>query len=167
MTEKERRLVLAIVTRELSPTEFLKQFRATVDGQKLCSELLSEAIESRNADDVECSMIVGYTFGFTERHLEALLLLVKEPWHVKHEDVVTALGKLRTPKAVDGLLSATKWVPDYLDFDESRALAVKAIWALGSIEGPEADAALNELLNDPDPIVAAGAAKQIERRQAV
>jgi hypothetical protein len=46
-------------------------------------------------------------------------------------------------------------------------LAVKAIWALGRIKGPEADAALNELVNDPDPILAKSAAEQIELRQAV
>ncbi|MFD5103330.1 hypothetical protein [Streptomyces albidochromogenes] len=33
---------------------------------------------------------------------------------------------------------ATRWIPEYLDFDEFRALAVKAIWALGAIPGPEA-----------------------------
>jgi len=167
MTDEERGLVMSLATQGLPPAEFLKRFRCATDGQQLCRELLVEAIESKVSEDVEWSLIVGYTFGFTDQHLEALLLLASEPWHFKHEDVVTALGQLRTPKAVAGLLAATKWVPAYLDFDESRALAVKAIWALGSISGPEADAALEELMNDPEPILADAAAEQIQRRRAV
>jgi len=166
MTDKERRLVMAMATQGLPPSEFLKQFRSSTDGELLCGELLSEAVDSRVAEDVEWSLIVGYTFGFTERHMEALLQLSKEPWHFKHEDVVTALGRLKTPKAVDALLAATKWVPDYLGFDESRALAVKAIWALGGIEGSEADAALNAVVSDPDPVLVAAAVEQLKRRNA-
>ena len=96
-----------------------------------------------------------------------MLELAFAPWHFKHEDVVTALGQLKSPKAVEGLQAATKWIPEYLDFDESRALAVKAIWALGCIEGPDADAALRELMNDPDPILAESAAGQVKRRRVV
>jgi hypothetical protein len=167
MTDEERGLVMAMATQGLPSAEFLKRFRSSADGQQLCSELLAEAISSRSAEDVEWSLIVGYTFGFAEQHLEALLLLASASWHFKHEDVVTALGQLKTPRAVHGLHAATKWVPHYLDFDESRALAVKAIWALGRISGPEADAALSELVNDADPILAAAAVEQVERRRAV
>ena len=167
MTDEERKLIMALATQGLLPAEFLKRFRSSTDGHKLCRDLLVEAIESRSADDVEWALIVGYTFGFTYQHLEALLLLASEPWHFKHEDIVTAIGQLKTPKAVAALHAATKWVPNYLDFDESRALAVKAIWALGRITGPEADAALNELINDIDPILADEAATQIKRRRAV
>jgi hypothetical protein len=54
-----------------------------------------------------------------------------------------------------------------LDFDESRALAVKAIWALGGIEGSEADAALKEVMSNPDPILVAAAEEQLKRRKEV
>jgi hypothetical protein len=54
--------------------------------------------------------------------------------------------------------------PDYLDFDEARALATKAVWALGSIEGAAALEALEALTEDRDPIVAGGARAQLERR---
>ncbi|RST14149.1 hypothetical protein E2C00_18095 [Streptomyces sp. WAC05374] len=33
------------------------------------------------------------------------------------------LGKLRSPRTVPALVEATRWVPDYLDFDDNRALA--------------------------------------------
>jgi hypothetical protein len=167
MTTKERELVMALATQKLSQADFLSRFRDSTDGQQLCGDLLTEAIQSKAAEDVECALMVGYTFGFTDDHLERLLELVSAPWHFKHEDIVTALGQLKSPKAVEGLHSATKWIPEYLDFDESRALAVKAIWALGRIKGPEADAALSELVNDPDPILAESATEQMERRRMV
>lgn len=167
MTTDERGLVMALATQDLSKADFLSRFRGSTDGQQLCGALLTESIQTKVADDVECALMVGYTFGFTNDHLAPLLELAFAPWHFKHEDVVTALGQLKSPKAVEGLQAATKWIPEYLDFDESRALAVKAIWALGCIEGPDADAALRELMNDPDPILAESAAGQVKRRRVV
>jgi hypothetical protein len=167
MNDKERNLVVAMATKDLPPAEFLRQFRAATDGQKLCREILAEAIESRSAEDVEWSLLVGFTFGFTNEHMPLLIELAFADWHERHEDVVSALGDLNSREAVNALLYSTRHIPDYLDFDESRALAVKAIWALGGIECSEADAALNEVMNDPDPILADAAAKQIKRRKAV
>lgn len=46
-------------------------------------------------------------------------------------------------------------------------LAVKAIWALGSINEPEADAALNELMSDPDLILAHSAIKQMKHQSTM
>lgn len=167
MTTEERELVLALATQGLSQTDFLSRFRGSTNGQNLCGELLTEAIQSRIAEDVEYALIVGFTFGFTIDHLESLLELSSAPWHFMHEDVVTALGELRSPKSVGALRTATQWIPKYLDFDESRALAVKAIWALARIESQEADAALRELASDPDPILAGLATEQIRRRLAM
>ncbi|MBB2749926.1 UNVERIFIED_ORG: HEAT repeat protein [Rhizobium aethiopicum] len=65
-----------------------------------------------------------------------LLQLLQEGWHFKHEDVVSALADLKAPEAVEALYKVTYWVPSYLEFDDARALAVKAIWALGAIADP-------------------------------
>ncbi|MET9438981.1 HEAT repeat domain-containing protein, partial [Streptomyces sp. NPDC006551] len=62
------------------------------------------------------------------------------------------------------LVAATRWVPEYLDFDESRALAVKAIWALGAIPGEEAREALEGLRGDENEIIRENAVKQLARR---
>lgn len=166
MNDQERSLVVAMATQVLPPAEFLKQFRAAIDGRKLCRELLAEAIESRSAEDVEWSLLVGFAFGFTNEHLPLLIELAFAEWHERHEDAVSALGDLNSREAVDALLHSARHIPKYLKFDESRALAVKAIWALGRISGSEADAALNELINDTDPILADAAAEQMKRRAA-
>nr|WP_240982708.1 HEAT repeat domain-containing protein [Streptomyces sp. S3(2020)] len=74
------------------------------------------------------------------------------------------LGRLRSPQTVPTLVLATRWVPEYLDWDENRALAVKAIWALGAIPGPEAREALEGLRDDEDEIIRENAVKQLARR---
>jgi hypothetical protein len=169
MTPEERRLVLSLVTApkapaELSPDEFLRRFGVS-DGQTLGLRLLREAVARRDGEDAELALIVCSVFGVTMDHLEPLVRLVAADWHVKHEDAVTLLGRLRTPDAVDALYEATQWVPAYLDFDESRALADKAVRALAAIPGERAEQALLRLLDADDAVVRKQAEKQIARRR--
>lgn len=165
MTTDERELVMELVVHKRSKADFLRSFRRSIDGSQLCGTLLAEAMQSKDADDVGYALMVGFVFGFTSSHLEPLLELVSAPWHARHEDVVSVLGDLESPKAVDGLVAATRRVPEYLEFDENRALAVKAIWALGRIDGAVVDAALRESAKDPDPILASAASYQEDRRR--
>ncbi|MFI7005405.1 hypothetical protein [Streptomyces sp. NPDC050145] len=55
-------------------------------------------------------------------------------------------------------------VPEHLDRDENRALAVKAIWALGALPGTDAREALEELRDDANEIVRENAVQQFARR---
>lgn len=164
MTPEQEDLVLSLVGKRLTASEFLEQFGAT-DGQQLGLSLLRDATVRQDADDVDLALLVAYTFGFVPDHLGTLLELAPAPWHEKHEDVVTALGRMHNPAAVDALYAATQWVPDYLDFDEARALATKAIWSLGGTPGPEAEQALERLLASDSVIVRDGAREQLERRR--
>ncbi|MET8583482.1 HEAT repeat domain-containing protein [Streptomyces collinus] len=77
---------------------------------------------------------------------------------------MSTLGKLRSPETVPTLVLATHWVPEHLDWDENRALAVKAIWALGGIPAPEARAALEGLRDAENEIIRENAVKQLSRR---
>jgi hypothetical protein len=165
MTSDEQQLVFRLVTEGMPKGEFLKRFRNSEDGVTLTTKLLKEGIANRNGADVEMALMVGFTFGFITEHLPLLVELEAADWHVRHEDVVSALGNLADVNSVGALHHSTQWIPEYLDFDESRALAVKAIWALGRIKGPESYAALSELVNDPDPILAELATEQIKRRR--
>lgn len=169
MTPEERKLILSLGTvpgrgRKSSPEEILRHFR-TSDGCELGLDLLRDAVERQDAADVEMALIVCYTFGFTIDHLDLLVHLSLVDWHFSHEDVVTALGNLQNTRAVDSLLQLTQWIPKYLEFDENRALAVKAIRALGRIPGPEALQALEELLHSDDEIIQGAAGGELERRE--
>jgi len=167
VTLEQRQAIMALVIvpgrdRTGSPERVLQQF-GTDDGQALGLNLLRDAAGRRDELDLELALIVCFTFGFTAGHLDLLIQLAGMDWHLKHEDVMAGLGELRSPLAIDALLDATWWVPQYLDFDESRALARKAIWALGAVPGPEARQALAGLLDSDSSIVREEAKAQLAR----
>lgn len=149
----------------VSRDSFLRHFGESIDGAGLAVTLLDESYRDRDKDGVECALIVAFTFGIDKRNLPVLCKLLDADWHVKHEDVVTALGELADPRSVDVLRRATEYLPVYLDYDESRALAVKAIWALGRIPGKHANDVLIELGKSEDKRLRAVALEQLEIRR--
>jgi len=168
VSPEQRKSIMALVIvpgreRAGSPEQVLQQF-GTDDGQALGLDLLRDAACRQDQLDVELALVVCFTFGFTAGHLDPLIQLAGEDWHFAHEDVVEGLDTLRSPQAVDALERAAWWVPPYLEFDEYRALARKAVWALGAIPGPEARQALTGLLDAEDSIVREGARAQLARR---
>lgn len=164
MTSQENGMILMLATKELAPDRFLAIFRGGVD-QGVVSVLLREALASEESDDVECALLAGFVFGFVVADIDILLELLAKPWHYRHEDIVSALADFSTPQTVDGLYRATQWVPDYLSYDEGRALAVKAIWALGQIDDERASIALDKLALDAHTGIASAAVEQINRRK--
>lgn len=168
MSPEDRSVIMSLVHipgrgQQGSPEDVLRHF-GTTDGAELGLHLLREAINQRDATDVEMALIACSTFGVTADHLSALIDLSSADWHQSHENVALLLDKLRTPAAIDALRNMAQWIPDYLDWDENRALARNAIWAIGKIPGPEAEAALKQLLASDDEIVRDGASEQLERR---
>ncbi len=145
--------------RKGSPEAVLRHFGA-VDGHALGRSLLAEAVNGKDGDDVEAALIACFLFGMSLDHLGLLVQLASADWHCRHEDVATALDDLRAPAAVGALYHLTQWVPDYLAWDEDRALARKAVWGLAKTPGPEAGQVLRLLLEDPDEHVRAYAAKR-------
>ncbi len=170
MTAAQRKLCRDLVISpprgvgQISKEEFLRKFPSSVEHGKLAVRLLAEAYEAKDAEDLQCALIVGHTFGFAPGHADILCRLVEADWHVSHEDVVSALDVLQTPDAVRALFRATQWIPGHLNFDENRSFAVKAIWALGKIPGSEAERNLEALARSDNAILRKTAAEQLERR---
>jgi hypothetical protein len=165
--EQEMVLSLAVVPNggpPADPNDVLQRLGAS-DGQELGARLLREALEHADGVDVEMALIITSVFGVSDDHLAPLLVLAATEWHESHEDVVTALSRLKDPKSVDVLRNLVEWVPGYLDWDDSRALAVKAIHALGKIPGEPSERALASLLNSDSEIVRDRASRQLAGRQ--
>jgi hypothetical protein len=112
--------------RQSSRADVLRHF-GTADGHALGLRLLRDAVDRRDGMDVDAALAVCGTFGITADHLELLVQLASADWHRDHEDVATGLDHLRTPAAVDALYHLAWWIPDYLDWDDTRGLARKAI----------------------------------------
>jgi hypothetical protein len=171
MTPEQRALCYDLLvtppdgTRRISTEEFARRFPSSVQDGKLALELLEAANKARKAEDLQCVLIVGFTFGFSRQHRDILVHLANVDWHHSHEDIVSSLENWPTAETVEALFQATQWIPKYLEFDDSRALAVKAIWAIGKIQGVLAEEKLVELARSRDPVVRTNAQKQLERHR--
>jgi hypothetical protein len=169
MTPEQRKLcrdliILPNARVRITKEEFLRQFPSAVEGGKLALKWLQKAYETRSADDLSCALIVGGNFGFVPEHKDILQRLIDENWHYSHEDIVTTLQNWPTPDTVEALFRATQWIPKSLEYDDYRALAVKAIWALGAIPGNEAETKLETLAHSENAILRKNAQEQLERR---
>jgi PBS lyase HEAT-like repeat len=168
VTPEERSLVMELVVapghhEPLPLSEFLQRF-GTNDGEALGLQLLRDAVGRHDPVDVEFALVVCFRFGFTAGHLAPLISLAFADWHKSHEDVASALQLIGSPVSVDALVHLAQWVPDYLDYDDSRALAAKAIWALGAISDPAAREALELLArSEDDKFVQEGAVAQLNK----
>lgn len=169
MTELERGLCRSLIVApsgnrsKISKKNFRNKFPGAFKDGRLSAELLADAYRRQDPSDLELALVVGYNFGFGREHLPVLCRLVVEDWHFTHEWAVSALDKLRDPSAVDALFHATQHVPAHLAFDDARALAVKAIWALRNLGTEPAIEKLAALASAEVPVVSQEAAEQLER----
>jgi HEAT repeat protein len=135
MTPEAERVILPLVVlpgrkSEDHREDVLRYFDAE-DGQQLACSLLHDATARQDPDDVEMSFIVLGAFGVTPDCLADLIALAGADWHQRHEDVVSALGRINSPKAVPVLVELTGWILDYIAVDDGAALVRKAIHVLG------------------------------------
>jgi hypothetical protein len=168
MTPELRRLISGLVHvpgrgQVIKPADFLAAVGVD-DGRVFGLSELVDATIRRDPIDVEYALVLCAVYGLLPSHLPLLVALVDADWHHAHENVVSELAEFHDPETVDALYSATQWVPEYLDFDEARALAVKAIWGLGGIEGEAAREALERLAQSDVEVIRRNAAKQLARR---
>ena len=153
MTSEQRILVQGLIVSpfkskdRLSLNKFIAQFPSSIENGKLALPLLEASEAARNAVDLQSALIIGFTFGFGPQHNGSLCRLIYADWHYSHEDIVSALQiiGLKNDETVRALYSATQLKLSYLDYDDSRALAIKAIWALGKIANEAADEKLRFL----------------------
>jgi hypothetical protein len=153
--------------RRISKELFLSAFPYAVEQGSLSGNLLELAEQDRSAEDLQCALIVGHAFGFTSDHKDILCRLIDDEWHYCHEDIVSALEAIQTGDrdTVNALYQASVFVPHYLEYDESRALAIKAIWALGRIASEAANEKLLSLTQSSDPKLRECALTQLKRQQ--
>ncbi len=134
MTHEEQEFILKLSTSEISQEDFLKKFGASRQEVPLLIErLLRESFKEADEDGIDCALLVGFVFGFGVRHIQILCELSDADGHHSHEDIVSALDELRTPRATDVFFRAIQARHKYLDFDDAHALAVKALYALSNL----------------------------------
>jgi hypothetical protein len=165
MQARQQQLILDMALHRISEDEFLREVGiARADATGFALKILEEAYRQKSEDDVECGLSVGFHLGFTSEFIDVLTRLSDAGWHHSHEDVVTALDSLGDTRTIEALYRAALKIHPYLEFDDSRALAGKAIWALGRLGNAIADQKLRLLAESSDPVVGTDARKQLYRR---
>lgn len=172
MIKKEPREMLELIRRmiempgrpaTLTDAQFLKKVGET-DGAALAWRLLREATTSRSAALLDVSLFLSARFGFDSSWIPTISGLLVETWHEAHEELVDMLSDLATPETVPGLLLMTQFIPPRREWDESRSLARRAIWALGALDGEVAGQLLVRLSQDPDERIRGFAQRQLDHR---
>ncbi len=154
-------LILDLAQGKRLHSEFLLAFRPPLtDPTSLILDCLQESYDQHSPDGVDSAMLFGYCFKFTIHHVQILCRLAFADWHFKHEEIARALDSIRDSRAIDALEYLARIKYPYLEYDDSRALAVKAVWALGNLGST---AALGRLVNDLDSIVRDAAINQLSR----
>lgn len=165
MTNFEREMVEKLMIKSISETEFINGFTVDIiQNRNYVKELLEEAYNNKDADDVDYSLFIGFSFNqFREDYLNILCKLIESSWHFQHENIARILQKLKSPNSIESLYKTALLQFDYLDFDESYALAVKCIWALGDINTIESRKKLEMLSLLDNEIIRDNAIKQLTR----
>jgi hypothetical protein len=164
MTEEQRRVVLDHALGRAPEAQVRRAFEPLpLDSSGSKSQLLQDAVASRDAREVEYAlMLCGMFGGFSVDQIEILTVLLIAPWHIQHENIASALQRLRAPATADALARAALMKHEYLAYNDSHAFARKCTWALADIGTPEARAHLERLARAEDEEIASYAQKRLD-----
>jgi hypothetical protein len=165
MTNNERDMVQKLMEKSISNEDFKRDFTVNV-AQNIgyIKELLEIAYTEKNSDDVEYLLFVGFMFNlFTQEYVDVLCNLIEAPWHQQHENIAMIFQSLKSPKTTEALYKTALTEYEYLDYDESYALAVKCIWALGGINTDESREKLKLLTQSENEIIRDNAVEQLNK----
>lgn len=163
MTDDQIELIHQLMRDQLSEEEFAELFFKTEDNKSsFILKFLENAFLRKNGDDVEYCMYVAFVFDlFSLEYVPILIKLLAEDWHIKHEDIAGLLQEFRRPEAIGVLYKTALRKFKYLEYNDSSALAVKCIWALGDIETKAAKAKLELLAKSDNEIIRDNAVYQL------
>ncbi|TFF36841.1 hypothetical protein [Mucilaginibacter psychrotolerans] len=140
MKAKFSSIVKALYERRINEADFLKQyFDGKAPSANYLKHLIEKAIAYKDADLVEESILLLDLLSFyNDSFLLLLCRLLKENWHMKHEDIAMLLKEIKSPQTIDYLYDATEMQFDYLDYDDTYQFAKKCIKALSAIGNEKA-----------------------------
>ncbi|WP_226499105.1 hypothetical protein [Pseudomonas sp. MWU16-30322] len=132
MNQQQQDLMIDLVSHRISTDRFLESlFKGGEIPEDYLRAELETALEMKDADSVECLLIFGAVFGFTQDCADVLCRLLVEDWHISHESIARELKVFKFPAAVDYLFRAALTCYPYIVSE--HALGVKCIHALHEI----------------------------------
>ena len=164
MNDNEKKLVMGLVLKSITKEEFLKEYPVDIQQDKqYVTKVLKDALIRKDPDDVEHALLLGFSFEFEEGVVPVLCELIVQDWHFKHEDMARLLQDFKRPDSIESLYKTALMELDYLDYDDSYALAVKCIWALGGIDTDSSRDKLRQLALSENQVVKEAAEHQLNR----
>ncbi|AFH95411.1 HEAT repeat domain-containing protein [Providencia stuartii] len=114
---------------------------------------LDVTIQNQDPDYLEDIITLYFIFEINHYPISKLNEILLVTWHYRHEDIASLLQDICSPESINYLYQAIQTKFNYLSFDDSHALAVKCIWALGDIGTQEALDKLEILSNSNNDII--------------
>lgn len=165
MTIEEKQLINEYLAGNLTKENLLKKYPINlIEDKAYILSSLEYAYKNKNADDVGYTLsllIFDADFNKTDKYVEILCKLLYEDWHFSHEDIVSLLQGIKSPKSIDTLYKTALTEFEYLNYDDTYALARKCIHALGEINTEKAKEKLILLAQSNIPIIKEKAEKQL------
>lgn len=130
-------------------------------------EKLKKAILEQDPALVETAIFQIHKSNYEKEYIPLLIELLDADWHVRHEDIVLAFQDFKDNDSTAILLKTAKRKFEYLDYDNSYALARKCTWALAEIATIESKNALLEISQMPDNTIANFAIKRLDNWKTI
>ena len=124
---------------------------------------IKKAISKKDADALEDAFIRINKIDNESEYLDLLIFLLAKEWHFMHEDIARELQTLRSPKSIEILHKTIFNKFEYLEYNNSEALARKCVWALADIGNEKAKKILMEVSETKNPKIASYAKKRLEK----
>ncbi len=165
MNKEEMELIDELIIQSITRDEFLDRFPVDLRVNKnYLFETLQKAITNKDAEELEAvSTLIGMFDNYT-KYINILCFLILEKWHYMHENIADKFQILKMPETVDCLYQAAISKFEYLDFDDSYALARRCIHALGDINTDKAKEKLKLLAKSDNKIIKKSALHQLNRK---
>jgi len=123
---------------------------------------LSAAIGARDPGALEDAVYAAFEAGLPTELVDVLASALLLPWHFRHEDIATALHRIKDPRAVTSLGRAALATHPYLAYDDQCGLARKCIAALVAVGNAEAKSQLEQLATSDNDTCASLARKRLD-----
>ncbi|MDE9483990.1 HEAT repeat domain-containing protein [Xenorhabdus bovienii] len=160
--ENKKELIESFMSISVDKEIFIKKYIDCFGKINICYDL-ELSISKKDADAIDLFLYFGAVIDYDYSCISILNELILTQWHYKHEDLAIMLKHYKHPSSVDALYQVSNFELEYLDFDDSYALAVKCIWGLGDIGTPKAFEKLKILSESDNQIIRDNAINQLKR----
>ena len=153
MDTNQRQAVLDLCAGRVDEGTFLERYGvARAQAEAEVARRLREALDQHDGELAELALLLGFRFSFPEGVVDLLNQLVRQDWHVCHDDAVQLLQRYRSPTSVLPLRDAIALKPrlSHLEHDDHGSFYKKCLWALHDIGTKEAIAVIEQCSKSED-----------------